>query len=175
MKLNTIVKRRLFALLVDYLVIVAYLIALFAVFGIIYGFILGTMPEFNELTSHTVSFLTTILPAVLFFSWLEYRPPYASIGKRRFGLQVTYANPSYLNALLRNIFKFLPWHIGHTGVIGAIYRNYSVAWFMLANAGAALAVIYILMVIFRKDHRHLGDLIARTRVEPQPETEKQTS
>ena len=63
-------------------------------------------------------------------------------------------------SLLRNAMKFLPWHIGHTGVIRAMYNDYSVLWFMVGNIGFLLAVIYILMVLFGKHFKHIPDMIA---------------
>lgn len=165
MKLNTLVKRRLLALLIDYGVILLYLAALAMIMAIIYGLILAEIPQLSQASSHWISFLTTVLPVTLVFAWLEFKSPQASIGKQMMKLQVVYQNKSYLNALLRNFLKFLPWQIGHFGVISAVYNDYSVAWFMLANLAVVLALALLAMVIFRHDHRHLADMLAKASVQ----------
>lgn len=164
MKLDPIVKRRLQALLIDYGLILLYLIALALVFSLIYGLVIGQIPLFNHATSHLISFLTTVLPVVLVLAWLESHEGQASPGKKRMKLKVNYQEKSYFKAVLRNAVKFLPWQVGHTGVIAAIYNDYSVAWFMLANSAVLLALILLAMVVYRSDHRHLGDMLAKARI-----------
>lgn len=157
-------KKRFLALLIDYIVIWFYLISLFLLFAIIYIIFLDQIPVFNETTSHLMALITTVIPVTLVFSYMEYRHPYATIGKRRMGLAVSYENHSYWNSLLRNALKFLPWHIGHTGVIRAMYQDYSTLWFMVGNIGILLAAIYICMVLFNENFKHIPDVISGTKV-----------
>lgn len=89
---------------------------------------------------------------------------YATFGKRRTGLEVTFKSRSYWRSLLRNALKFLPWHIGYTGVIRAMYHDYSTLWFMAGNIGVLLAAIYILMVLFSENFKHIPNLIAGAKV-----------
>jgi hypothetical protein len=42
--------------------------------------------------------------------------------------------------------------------------DYSPVWIIFADIGFILAGIYFAMAIFRKDHRHLPDMIAGTEV-----------
>lgn len=157
-------KKRFLALLIDYIIIWIYLILLFLTFSIIYILFFDEFPEFNEISAHLMAFFTTVLPVTLAFSYMESRHPYATPGKKRTGLAVGNKIPLLPSSLLRNAFKFLPWHIGHTGVIRAMYQDYSVFWFMVGNAGFVLAGVYVLMVLFRDDHRHLPDMIAGAEV-----------
>lgn len=157
-------KDRLFALLIDYLVICVYLIVLFTAFMMIYFIIMDGLPEYSQMEAQVLSFTTTVLPVTLAFSIMESDPPCGTVGKRIRGIKVTYKKRTFLNSLLRNAAKFLPWHIGHVGVIAAIYNDYSTGWFMLANAGFVLALVYLLMAVFRKDHRHIPDMLAGTKV-----------
>lgn len=157
-------KERLIALLLDYISILVYLILLFITMTLLYMIIFDGVPEFNEIGSHLISFFTTVLPIVIWFSIMEYRSPNGTIGKRKMNLKVVFKNHSYLHSLIRNAVKFLPWQIGHTGVIAAMYRDYSFTWFMIGNAGVLLLLILIGMMVLRKDHRHFGDMIAGTRV-----------
>lgn len=157
-------KKRFMALAIDYIVIWIYLILLFLFFAVIYMIVLDSIPVFTETASHLMSLFTTVIPAVIAFSIMEYKYPYGTLGKRRMGLEVSYKNRTYGNSLLRNALKFLPWHIGHTGVIRAMYHDYSTLWFMVANIGILLAVIYIFMVLFGKNFKHIPDVIAGTKV-----------
>lgn len=157
-------KKRFLALLIDYIVIWLYLILLFFLFASIYIIFFDSIPAFNETTSHLMSLFTTVLPVTVVFSYMEYRHPYATFGKRRMELEVIYESRSYWRSLLRNALKFLPWHIGHTGVIRAMYHDYSTLWFMVGNIGLLLAAIYILMVLFSKNFKHIPDMIAGTKV-----------
>lgn len=160
-------RNRLLSLLIDYIVSWVYLFLLFAAFMFIYFIIMDGIPEYSHFHAQWMAFLTTILPVTIMFSVMEYRKPYGTIGKKMRKLKVKYKHYTFLNSLLRNGLKFLPWHIGHIGVIAAIYNDYSVKWFMFANIGAVLAVIYILMAVLRRDHRHIPDLIAGTEVVPE--------
>lgn len=163
---KTYLKKRFLALLIDYIIIWVYLILLFLIFSVIYILFFDAVPEFNEISAHLMAFFTTVLPVTLAFSYMESRRHYATPGKRRMGLKVENKIPLPASSLLRNAFKFLPWHIGHTGVIRAVYQDYSVFWFMVGNAGFVLAGIYVLMVLLRDDHRHLPDMIAGGDVVP---------
>ncbi|WP_342389304.1 RDD family protein [Salinicoccus bachuensis] len=157
-------KTRLTALMIDYIAIWIYLVLLFITMTLLYMILFDGIPEFNEGSSHLVSFFTTVLPVIIWFSVMEYRSPYGTIGKRKMNLKVEFKDHKYLHSLLRNAVKFLPWQIGHTGVIAAMYRDYSVSWFMLANTGFLLLLIMIGMMLLRKDTRHWGDMLAGTQV-----------
>lgn len=157
-------KKRFLALLIDYIVIWIYLILLFFLFAMIYAVFLDGVPTFNETTSHLMALFTTVVPVTVIFSYMEYKHPYATVGKRRMGLKVAYKNLSYGNSLLRNALKFLPWHIGHTGVIRGMYQDYSTFWFMVSNIGFLLAILYICMVLFNKNFKHIPDLVSGSKV-----------
>lgn len=157
-------KDRFTALLIDYLLILLYLITLAAVIAVFYYLVFDGIPEFNHLTSQLVAFLTTVLPVTVIFAIMESKPSYGTIGKRKKNIKVIYKNKSFKSSLIRNAIKFLPWQIGHIGVIAAIYNDYSTMWFMVGNIGFLLAVIYIFMVIFNENHRHIPDIVAGVKV-----------
>lgn len=157
-------KARLIALVIDYIALVVYLCLLFLTMMLLYLILFEDIPEFNEMNAHLVSFLTTVLPVILWFSIMEYKVPYGTVGKRRMNLKVIFSRHTYLHSLIRNTVKFLPWQIGHTGVIAGIYRDYSISWFMFGNSGMLLLIFLAGMMTIRKDRRHLGDLGAGTQV-----------
>lgn len=157
-------KNRFIALLIDYLIIWIYLIALAIVMSIIYYVFFDDVPVFNQLTSQLLAFFTTVFPITIVFAIMEFKPPYGTIGKRMRKVKIKYRYNSFGYSLLRNALKFLPWQIGHMGVIAAMYNDFSTIWFMAGNIGFILAIIYVLMVIFNKNHQHIPDIIAGATV-----------
>jgi uncharacterized RDD family membrane protein YckC len=157
-------KRRLQELLVDYLVILAYLLLLLIVnLGIIFFVLKGT-PEYTEVQSQWIATCTSVIPIILLFSYFDYFKN-GSVGKRVAGLKLIYKNHTYSASLIRNIVKFLPWQLGHIGVIHGMYSEFSMTAIFIMNSGTALGIILLYMGLFRKDKRHLGDWIAGTKVE----------
>lgn len=158
-------KRRFLALFIDYLWIIAYLVILFGIAMGVYFGIVGSIPKFTERGSHLISFLTTVLPITLFFTWKESKEPFATPGKKKVGLRVVYEKNPFGTSLLRNSLKLLPWQLGHMAVIHGLYVDFATPFvYITYGLAIVLPITYILMVILRKDHRHLPDLITRSRV-----------
>ncbi|HAM81736.1 RDD family protein [Ornithinibacillus bavariensis] len=161
---NIPLKSRLKELLVDYLVILAYLFLLLIMnLGIIF-FVLEEIPEYTEMQTQLIAVFTSVIPIIFVFSYLDYFKN-GSVGKRVSGLKLTYKNRKFSSSLTRNIIKFLPWQLGHIGVIHGMYNDFSITSIIIMNSGTLLGLILIYMGLFRKDKRHLGDLIAGTKVE----------
>ena len=155
---------RLKELLIDYLVILAYLLLLLLVNLAVIYFVLNRVPEYTELQSQLIATFTSVIPVVLIFSYLDY-VKHGSIGKKVVGLKLIYKRRKFRFSLLRNIIKFLPWQLGHIGVIHGMYTDFSITALVIINIGTLLGLILVVMGLFRKDKRHLGDLIAGTKVE----------
>ena len=68
-------------------------------------------------------------------------------------------------SLIRNTIKFLPWQIGHMATIHGFYIEFDLLSIILSFFATLLAVALLAMMVFRKDKRHLGDLLARTQVQ----------
>ena len=88
-----------------------------------------------------------------------------SFGKVKAGLELVYQKKTVQASLIRNVIKFLPWQLGHMGTIHGLYSDFDVVSIILSNSATLLAVLLLAMTIFRKDKRHLGDLLARTQVQ----------
>lgn len=155
---------RIKELLVDYVVILAYLVLLLIVnLGIIY-FILDGIPEYTELQAQLIAAFTSVIPIILLFSYLDYFKN-GSVGKMVFGLKLMYKKRRFSSSLTRNIIKFLPWQLGHIGVIHGMYSDFSITSIVIMNSGNLLGLTMLFMGLFRKDKRHLGDMVAGTKVE----------
>ena len=159
------VKKRMIELLFDYLFILAYLVFLFIVSMLIYIIFFNGIPEFTEIQSQCLVFFTSVFPITLLFTFLDYTKN-GSFGKAKAGLQLVYKKKTVQASLLRNTVKFLPWQIGHMGTIHGFYSEFDFLSIILSILATLLAVVLLAMVVFRKDKRHLGDLIAHTQVQP---------
>ena len=157
-------KKRMIELLFDYLFILAYLALLFLGSMLFYTIFFNGIPEFTEIQSHWLVFLTSVLPITLVFTFLDYTKN-GSFGKAKAGLQLIYKKKTVQSSLIRNAIKFLPWQIGHMGTIHGFYSEFDFLSIILSFLATLLAVALLAMMVFRKDKRHLGDLIAHTQVQ----------
>ena len=157
-------KKRMMEFLFDYLFILAYLVFLFIVSMLIYIIFFNGVPEFTEIQSQWLVFLTSILPITLLFTFLDYAKN-GSFGKLTAGLELVYQKKTVQASLIRNIIKFLPWQLGHMATIHGLYSNFDVLSIILSKSATLLAVLLLAMTLFRKDKRHLGDLLAHTQVQ----------
>lgn len=157
-------KNRMIEFIVDYLVIISYLVILLIVNIALTMLIWGEVPEYRELQVQLIATFTSVIPVIFIFSYLDFYKG-GSIGKRVAKLTLTFTHKKFRFSLLRNIIKFLPWQLGHFGVIHGMYYDFNMTAIMIANLGLVLGIVLLLMGLFRKDKRHLGDLIAGTKVE----------
>ncbi|MFS9286498.1 RDD family protein [Streptococcus infantis] len=157
-------KKRMIELLFDYLFILAYLALLFLGSMLLYIIFFNGIPEFTEIQSQCLVFFTSVLPITLLFTFLDYTKN-GSFGKSKAGLQLVYKKKTVQASLLRNTIKFFPWQIGHMGTIHGFYSEFDFLSIILSFLATLLAVALLAMMVFRKDKRHLGDLIAHTQVQ----------
>ena len=157
-------KKRMIELLFDYLFILAYLALLFLGSMLFYTIFFNGIPEFTEIQSQCLVFFTSVLPITLLFTFLDYTKN-GRFGKGKAGLQLVYKKKTVQASLLRNTIKFFPWQIGHMGTIHVFYSEFDSLSIILSFLATLLAVALLAMMVFRKDKRHLGDLIAHTQVQ----------
>lgn len=166
-ELNTIpFKARMRELFYDYLVILGYLLLLFALAMAVYTLIFHGIPNMSEFGAQVVALFSSVVPMVLIFSYLDYAKG-GSFGKKRAGLKLVFRHKSAKNSLLRNVIKFLPWQLGHMGTIHGMYTDFGALSIAFSYLGLLLAAMLLCMTFFRKDKRHLGDLLAGTQVQVQ--------
>lgn len=126
--------------------------------------LLDGIPQMSELQSQLIALVTSVLPVILIFTYLDYARG-GSFGKKKAGLKLVYLYKSVKISLIRNIIKFLPWQLGHISTIRGVYTDYDLLAVGLSCVSLALATLLLLMTLLRKDKRHLGDLLAGTQVQ----------
>lgn len=160
---NTYVKNRYLAVLYDYISISIYLIVVLLITMFIFNVVIGEIPEFSKTESHLISFGASVLPVLVYFSFKEAKIPYQSFGKKRKHLYLTYNNNPLLSALIRNSIKFLPWQLAHIAVVEGMYQGFdTVIPTMFLILSGLLFITINCMVIFQKDHKHLGDILSNS-------------
>jgi uncharacterized RDD family membrane protein YckC len=168
--MTQLLQKRLFAFLIDYLVIAGYAVVLFGL--AVLGFeLFGASPAIsNPIVGQMVGFITLTLPVFLYFFITEKGKRKGTIGKRKLKIQVeTEAVNLTRNMLLRNILKLLPWEIAHTGVHWVVYysnNNPEVPywiWAFLIIPQIAV-VLYFFSIIFYKGESSFYDKIAKTKI-----------
>lgn len=87
-------KKRMIEFLFDYLFIIAYLALLFLGSMLIYIIFFNGVPEFTEIQSQWLVFLTSVLPITLLFTFLDYAKN-GSFGKAKAGLQLVYQKKQF--------------------------------------------------------------------------------
>jgi len=163
---------RMAAFALDYLIIVGYIVVLTVIaFGVV--MISGprqpaAAPFANPLFSDLITFVTLVLPVILYFTLQEGSPRQATWGKRKVGLRVVTAAGEPLSkgqAFVRSLVKFLPWQLAHTSI-------YHIPGWPLAMTQptpwvtAGLVLVWVLVganlasLLLTKTHRTLYDWVA---------------
>lgn len=154
---------RIKELVIDWLVISAYLIILAIISILFYMVVFKGIPKTTEIQSQLIATITSVIPIIIIFSILDFKK--GSIGKQKAGLKLYFKEKKFRYSVIRNVIKFLPWQIGHMATIHGIYTEFDTISIILEIVAITLLVIMFLMGILRKDKRHLGDILAGTQVQ----------
>jgi uncharacterized RDD family membrane protein YckC len=161
-------KKRFFSILIDWIVIVAYVLCLLGCTLLFYTIILKKIPVFNELQSNLVSFFALLFPILLYFVIYEYKNSHATIGKKKVGIHVSSTSGSlYLwQIIVRNILKLAPWQMAHMAMFNVLANNSqpTLFFYFCITFVYVFPIVNIGFMIIRKDRRSLHDIIAKTIV-----------
>ena len=169
------VRQRIGAFLLDYLIIVAYIVLLVIIsvglgFGPLRSVFSAMFADPNR--SEISAFLLLVFPVILYFTLLECSSWQATWGKRKMGLCVidTHgARLSFPRSLVRSLLKFAPWELTHA----CLWRI--PGWPLapttpspIVTAGLVLVWIlvaaYLVSILVSKKHQALYDGNAGTYV-----------
>lgn len=118
------------------------------------------IPNANRNSITERPFFITVLPIMLYFTFLDYKKMGVLEGDLK-KLDSTDLKKTVKASLIRNTIKFLPWQLGHMGTIHGVYSNFDLLSIILSFLATLFAVL-LMSDDFRKDKRHLGDLLAQT-------------
>ncbi len=161
------VGRRIVACLFDFLIIGGYFLMLVAV-GVCVNALTGGISFLESpIAMNILSFLTLVLPVVLYFALQEGSSRQATWGKLRAKIKVVQVQGirmSLWQSVLRSAIKFLPWQLAHTCVIYIWFGNQSPVFLVGALVAQGLVIIYVAFLCFSKRHQTPYDWIAGTAV-----------
>ena len=156
---------RVIASLIDYLVIVAWLLVLTGLGWVIRPY-MPSGGSLNLVLVDVVVLLFTVLPVWLYLTISEAAAASATLGKRVRRL-IVQSNPNRAHVAaiaLRNVVKLLPWQLAHLAVSRFILDEQvglAIAFDILA---IALALVTVAMAVIDPRRRALHDRVAGTVV-----------
>ncbi|TAF65017.1 MAG: hypothetical protein EAZ55_10205 [Cytophagales bacterium] len=159
--------RRILAWTIDFGIIVLYAMLLFTVTNLFFEV---RQDDINPYLGQLIGFLTLTLP-VITYSYLTERSKWkATIGKRLFNLIVDKNElKTTKSVLLRNVLKYLPWELAHTGVHWIIYyesvgREIPIWTWAILIIPQLIAFLYFVSIISSKGQSSIYDRISGTRL-----------
>ena len=163
-------KKRFLAFMIDYLIIISYVLLLFLITTNIYKYFNVDTASITPITGQIIAFISLTIPVFLYSYFLESSKHQATIGKRIMNIFVT-NNWSDRNGsiLLRNILKFLPWEVAHLGIHWVIYYSDlgidPPIWVMIVLIIPQIViVVYLISIFLHKGTSSLYDKLANTSV-----------
>lgn len=166
-----LVTKRILAFLIDYTLIILYTLVLAGISMLIHKITSAEPGVLNPLSGQVVGFFTLTLPVFLYFYLTEHGSMSATIGKNKMGLIVKAYQSKFSNQVfIRNVFKFIPWEMAHTGVHWIVYYSLQEvnppSWVLVILTMPQLIVIaYIISIVASNGKSSIYDKWAGTRVE----------
>lgn len=166
-EMKKLIFRRLIAFGLDYIIIVLYALLLFGMTMILNSSELALTPISGQL----LGFFSLTLAVFLYFFFSEKGRHNATLGKRIMNISVTAQSKNKQARILhRNILKFLPWEIAHTGVHWMVfYSNDQIdvpIWvWMLLIFPQIVMVTYFISIVTSKGESSIYDKISNTKIE----------
>ncbi len=158
------------AFVLDYLIILVYLIVLTVIFLLIDQASDISRSLFASRISAQISgFLLVTVPISLYFAIGESSVHRGTWGKRRLHLAVTDQNGNrvgFPRAVIRTLSKFIPWELSHTIIWQTYFYPETSSVFILYG----FALVYFLIglsaasLVFTRSHQAVYDFIAGTFV-----------
>lgn len=162
--------QRITAFLLDYVIILIYLVAVTLLIWLLNSlFSINDLLFSDRVRAQFVGFLLITLPVALYFAISESSDRQATWGKQRVGLKVTAYNEeriSFGRSLARTLLKFIPWELSHTLIWELsfspqaddvlIYYGFGIVYLLVG--------LNIASLLLTKKHQTIYDLITKTYV-----------
>ncbi|TLS52867.1 RDD family protein [Paenibacillus antri] len=167
--MNASFQHRSKAFLLDYVLILAYLVIL-VLANVIFAPNLQGLFEGSPAVAQLSGFVMVTLPVSLYFIVCDSAFGGRSFGKRKTGIRVVAADGASLSvprAAFRTMLKFLPWELSHYVVHRLVRLGDEELPLQYAIVGGFVYVLmfsYILTALFTKRKQSLYDILAKTQV-----------
>lgn len=163
--------KRILAFLIDYILIILYAGLLFVMFKLIEPSVeFDKYQVYKPIRGQAIGFVSLTFPVFLYSILSENSLWKATLGKRIQKIKVkTNSNYNNYQILKRNILKYFPWEIAHTGIHWMFYYNSLNletplwVWFLLIFP-QIIVVVYFLSIISKNGKQSLYDFISKTKI-----------
>ena len=164
--------RRFLAFGIDYILIAGYILLLLGIsLFMIKTFEINTLdksPYFGQI----IGFFTLTFPVFLYFYLSEKSGFKGTIGKNKMRVEVVPISNIKNNSipiLLRNIFKFLPWEIAHTGIHWHMYyfiREMETPIWIWATwiIPQVIILVYVVSIVLNNGESSIYDNMVKTKI-----------
>ncbi len=162
-------KLRIYAFLLDYILIAAYGILVLGSLSFLFGSYFPSLFSNSPVTAQLTGFLVMTLPVSLYFILSEHSKWQGTWGKRKMGVRVVDASGRRIDmsrSIIRTAIKFLPWEVAHF----CIWRLMLPADFsemtllIMLSAVNVSILIYFLTPFTNKKRKNVYDWISGTAV-----------
>jgi uncharacterized RDD family membrane protein YckC len=167
--MRQLVLKRILASTIDYAIIAGYAAILFLGMNLIFSISNLKFSE-NPVIGQLIGFMTLTLPVITYSYLTEKSEWRGTIGKRvQKIVVVTNQKETTQSILLRNILKYLPWEIGHTGVHWIVYYSSNSietplwVWAVLILPQVIL-VMYFISIVVSRGEGSIYDRISMTSI-----------
>lgn len=162
-------KTRIYAFLLDYLLIVIY--GIFVVGTISFVFRSAVNPLFSSspVTAELTGFFMMTLPVSLYFILSDCSKWQGTWGKRKMGIRVVDGVGQRIGicrSALRTAIKFLPWEVARFGIWRLMLpTDFSeITIYVFLNAVNLVILLYLIIPLTNKRRKNVYDWIAGTEV-----------
>lgn len=170
-------KKRIYAFLLDYLVIVTY--GIFVVGALSFLFRSFFLPLFSNspVTAEWTGFLIITLPISLYFILCECSRWQGTWGKKKMSIYVVNSvgqRIGFFRLTIRTAIKFLPWEIAHFGIWQLTLPTDipETTTLLILSTSNLVAFIYLLSPLTNRKRKTIYDWIVRTQVIYRPSTDQ---
>ena len=164
-------KIRIYAFLLDYLVIVIYGIFVLGTISFVFRSYITPLFSSSPVVAELTGFLMITLPVSLYFILCESSKWQGTLGKRKMGIRVVDGAGQRIGigrSAFRTAIKFLPWEVAHFGIwrlmLPTDFSEISV--YVILNAVNLAILIYLIIPLTNKKRKNVYDWVAGTEVVP---------
>ena len=150
-------KKRIYAFLLDWLVIIVYGIFVVGSISLVFQPYIEPLFSRSTITAELTGFLMITLPVSLYFILCECSKWQGTLGKRKMGIRVVDGfgqRIGIVRSIVRTVIKFLPWEVAHFGIWQLILpSNLSEITVLIILTTVNLAILFYLLIPFTNKRR----------------------
>ncbi|SES38374.1 RDD family protein [Psychrobacillus sp. OK032] len=162
-------KSRIYAFLLDYLVIVLYGIFVVGTISFVFRSYITPLFSSSPVSAELTGLMMMTIPVSLYFILSESFKWQGTLGKRKMGLYVVDGEGKRIGivrSIFRTAIKFLPWEVAHFGVWRLMLPTEfsQITIFIILNAVNLMILLYLIIPLTNKKKKNVYDWIAGTEV-----------